>query len=146
MAIIGGYLTKQITSEIDLFKSIMQQNLIENELNREYAPLTTIQPGMAIEFPVKSAIDQYFDLNNLRLHVISKITKTDGTNIDANTAASINFTLNSMFREIRLELNGRNVGDTSQLYPYRSVLENLLNLCKEVHKTCLLSEGWKKKH
>ena len=42
MAIIGGDLTEQITSEVDLFKSIMQQNVTENEFNREYAPLATI--------------------------------------------------------------------------------------------------------
>ena len=37
MAIIGGEVTEQIISEIDLFGSIMQQNVIENEFNREYA-------------------------------------------------------------------------------------------------------------
>ena len=72
--------------------------------------------------------------------MIGKITKADGTNIDANTAAPINLTLHSMFREIGLELNGRNVGDTSQLYPYRSLLESRLNFCKEVKETHLLSE------
>ena len=45
-----------------------------------------------------------------------------------------------MFRKIGLELNGRNVGDTSQLYPYRSHLESLLNFCKEVQETNLLCE------
>ena len=87
MATIGGDVTEQITSEVDLFGSIMQQNVIENKLNREYAPLATIQPGMAIEFTVIRANDLYFNLNNSRLHVIAKITKADGTNIDANTAA-----------------------------------------------------------
>ena len=43
MATIGGDVTKQITSDVDLFGSIMQQNLIENEFNREYALLATIQ-------------------------------------------------------------------------------------------------------
>ena len=52
MATIGGDSTKQITSEVDLFGSIMQQNVIENEFIREYASLATIQPGMAIEFTV----------------------------------------------------------------------------------------------
>ena len=100
MATIGGDVTKQITSDFDVFGSIMQQNLIENEFNRKYAPQATIKPGMAIEFTVKSANDIYLDLNNSRLHVIAKITKADGTNIDANTAALINLTLHSMFREI----------------------------------------------
>ena len=134
-------MTKQITSKVDLFESIMQQNVIENEFNREYAPLETIQPGMAIEFTVKSANDLYLDLNNSRLLVIAKITKADGTNIDANTTGPINLTQHSMFREIGLEFNGRNVGDTSQLYSYCSVLKSLLNFCKELQETRLLSEG-----
>ena len=113
MATIGGDVTEQITSEVDLFELIMQQNVIENEFNREYALLATIQPGMAIEFTVKSANDLYLDLNNSRLHVIAKITKADGANIDANTAVIIKLTMHSMFREIELEFNGRNVGDTS---------------------------------
>ena len=82
----------------------MQQNVIENEFNREYAPLATIQPGAIIEFRVTGSNDLYLYLNNSRLHVLAKITKADGTNIDANTAAPINLTLHSMFREIDLEL------------------------------------------
>ena len=53
MATIGHDVTEQITSEIDLFGSIMQQNVIENEFNCEYAPLATIQPGMAINLRFK---------------------------------------------------------------------------------------------
>ena len=94
-----------------------------------------------LNFAVKSSNDLYLDLNNSRLHVIAKITKADGTNIYANTAAPINLTLHSMFREIGLEFNRQNAGDTSELYPYRSVLESLLNFCKEVQETRLLSEG-----
>ena len=96
---------------------------------------------MAIEFTVESANDLYLDLHNSRLHVIAKITKADGTNIDANSAAPINLTLHSMFREIGLKFKGRNIGDTSQLYPYRLVMKSLLNFCKEVQETRLLSEG-----
>ena len=103
MATIGGDVTEQITSEVDLFGSIMQQNVIENEFNREYAPLATIQPGVAIEFTDKGANNLYLDLNNSRLHVLVKITKADGTNIDKNTAAPINLTLHSRFRDIGLE-------------------------------------------
>ena len=76
--------------------------------------------------------------------MLSKITKADGTNIDANTVAPINLTLHLMFREIGLELNGRNVSDTSQVYPYRSYLETLLNFCKETQQTRLLLEKWTK--
>ena len=106
MATIGVDVTKQITSEVDSFGSIMQQNEIENELNREYALLATIQPGIAIQLTVNRANDLYLNLNNSRLHVIAEITKADETNVDANTAIPINLTLHSMFREIGLEFNG----------------------------------------
>ena len=144
MAIIRGNVAQQMTIEVNLFGLMMQQNVIDNEFNRDYAPLATIQPGVAIEFSVKGANDLYLKLNKSRLHVLVKITKTDGTNIDVNTAASINLTLNLMFGEIKLELNIRNVGDTSQLYPYRSHLMTLLNFSKEIQETRLLCEGWTK--
>ena len=106
-------MTENITSYIDLFKSIKQQNVNENKFNRQYALLATFQPGIANEFKVNSANDSYLNLNNSPLHVIAKITKADETNIDINKAAQINLTLHSMFFEIGLEFNGRNVGDTS---------------------------------
>ena len=119
MATIGGDVTDEITSEVDLFGSIMQLNIIENEFNREYAPLASIQPSAAIKFRVTGSNELYLDLNNSRLHVLAKITKAIWTKNDANTAAPINLTLHSMFSEIGVELKIRNVGDTSQLYPYR---------------------------
>ena len=57
MATIEGDVTEEITSEVDLFGSIMQQNVIENEFNREYTPLASIQPGAAIEFKVTGLND-----------------------------------------------------------------------------------------
>ena len=118
-ATIVGDFMEEITIEVDLFGSIMQQNVIENEFNREYAFLATIQPGAAIEFRVTGLNDLYLDLNNSRLHVLANITYADGSNIDTNTAVPINLNLHSMFSEIGVELNGQNVGDNSQLYPYR---------------------------
>ena len=42
IAIIRGYATEQITSKVDLFGSILQQNVIKNKFNLEFAPLATI--------------------------------------------------------------------------------------------------------
>ena len=36
MAIIKGDVMEQITSKVDIFKLIMQQNVIENEFNLKY--------------------------------------------------------------------------------------------------------------
>ena len=120
MVTIGGDVTEQITSEVYIFGSIMQKNVIENDFNREYAPLAIIKQGITIEFSDKGANDLYLDLNYSRcLHVLAKITIADGTNIDADTAVPINLTLSSMVWEIGLEFNNQYVGDTNQLFPYR---------------------------
>ena len=135
MATMEGNVTKKITSEVDLFGLIMQQNIIDNEFNREYTPLSTIQHGAPIEFMAKGSNDLYLDLNNSLLHVLAKITNADGSNIGAKMAGPINLPLHSMFREISVELNGQNVSDTSPLYLYRAYLETLLNFSKETEDT-----------
>ena len=78
------------------------------------------------------------------MHVLAEITNADGSNIGANTAGSINLPLHTMFREILVEVNGRNGSDTSLLYPYRAYLETLLNYSKDSQDTRLLCEGWTK--
>ena len=114
-------MTKVITSVEDLFDSIIQQKVIEYEFNLEYAPLANIQP---IKFTVKGSNDLSFDLNNSHLHLLAMITKADVMSIDVNTVAPINLTLHSMFGEIAVKLNCRNLGDTSQLYPYGPIIKS----------------------
>ena len=106
--------------------------------------LWTIKQGAVIEFTVKGSNDLYLDLNNSHLHVLAKITKVDWTKIDANTASLINLSLYSKFREITVNWNCRNVGHTSQPYPYCLIIKSLLNYCKEIQETRLLCEGWTK--
>ena len=38
---MGGDVTEEITSEVDLFGSIMQQHVIEIYFHRKYAPLAS---------------------------------------------------------------------------------------------------------
>ena len=53
MATIGGDVIEHITSKVDLFGSLMQQNVIENELNRKYAHLETIKLNMPIKLRLR---------------------------------------------------------------------------------------------
>ena len=59
--------TEKITCEVVLFGSIMQQNVCENEFNREYALLASIQPGMPIVFTVKNCKQPVPSLKQLAL-------------------------------------------------------------------------------
>ena len=106
--------------------------------------LATIQSGAALDFRVTSSNDLYLNLNNSRLHVLVKTTKATSTKIDENSAAPINVTLHLMFRKIGVELNGQNVGDISQLYPNRYLVQSLLKYRKKIKETRLLCKGWTK--
>lgn len=49
---------------------------------------------------MKYSNDMYIYWNNLHLHVIAKMFTGNKTNIDANTAAIINVTLNLIFAKL----------------------------------------------
>ena len=133
---------EQITSQVDLFGKIIQQNCLLNVFNRKFAPLASIAEGAPIEFRVKGADQLYLDLNDSSLHLRVKMTKADGTNMAANTGAIITLPLHSLFREVSVELNRRSVSDPNQMYPYQVYLETLLNYSKETQETRLLCDGW----
>jgi len=133
-----------ILEETDLFQGIMSQGILLNEYNTDHFPIATIQAGAPIEIFVKGADGVYLDLNESYLTVQAKITKADGGNPDAHTVGPINLPLHSMFKEVPVQLNGKDVGDPNSLYPYRAYLETALSYSEEVQKTRLLSEGWVK--
>ena len=137
---MGGDVTEEITSEVDLFGSIMQQNIIDNEFNRDYAPLATIQHSAPFEFMVKGSNDLYLDLNNSRMHVLAKIINADGSNIGANTAGIINLPLHSMFREISVQLNNINKSYKRPRDPNLAYLQTLVNNSIKPMITCRLCE------
>ena len=144
MAAATVEVAEAVTADLDIFAPILQQTCVKNDYNREFNPLASIQPGAPIEFIVKGAELLYLDLNKSKLIVHAKITKADGTNIDADTAGPVNLAFHSLFREVSIELNGRPVSESNQLYPYRAFIETILNYCEEVQKNRLLVEGWVK--
>lgn len=50
-------MTKEITSKVNQYGSIMQKTFIKNKFNREFAMLITIQQGVAIRLIVTSLND-----------------------------------------------------------------------------------------
>ena len=134
----------QITSEVDLFGPILQQTVLLNEFDREFAPLASLQEGAPIEFMVKGADQLYLDLNESSLLLRVKITNADGGNIGANTAGPVNLMLHSLFSQMSVEFNGKPVNEPNHLYAYRAYLSTLINFSEETQKTRLLCEGWTK--
>ena len=118
-------------SEVDLFRVPPTQQSLERGRWIDYAPLSSVEnANSAITFLI-AGTDEYIDLSKTILTVTGKITKKDGTSkLDGNdqsNVAPVNNFLHSLFRQIDVYLNGKQVTPAMGTYAYRSYIETLLN-------------------
>ena len=118
-------------SEVDLFRVPPTQQSLERGRWIDYAPLSSVEnANSAITFLI-AGTDEYIDLSKTILTVTGKITKKDGTSkLDSNdqsNVAPVNNSLHSLFRQVDVYLNGKQVTPAMGTYAYRSYIETLLN-------------------
>ena len=126
-------------SELDLFTIPATQTSIHKGQWIEYHPLSNITDTGPIEFNVSGTGEEYLDLARTQLYVKAKITKANGTALDADTQVGpVNLFLHSLFSQVDVSLNERLISASTNTYPYRAMLESLLNYGEEA-KTSQLS-------
>ena len=118
-------------SEVDLFRVPPTQQSLERGRWIDYAPLSSVEnANSAITFLI-AGTDEYIDLSKTILTVTGKITKKDATSkLDSNdqsNVAPVNNFLHSLFRQVDVYLNGKQVTPAMGTYAYRSYIETLLN-------------------
>ena len=118
-------------SEVDLFRVPPTQQSLERGRWIDYAPLSSVEnPNTAITFLI-TGTDEYIDLSKTILTVTGKVTLKDGTSKltggGQSNVAPVNNFLHSLFRQVDVYLNGKQVTPTMGTYAYRSYIETLLN-------------------
>ena len=118
-------------SEVDLFRVPPTQQSLERGRWIDYAPISSVQnPDNAITFLI-AGTDEYIDLSKTILTVTGNIMKKDGTSkLDGggqSNVAPVNNFLHSLFRQVDVYLNGKQVTPAVGTYAYRSYIETLLN-------------------
>ena len=118
-------------SEVHLFSVPPTQQSLERGRWIDYAPLSSVQnPDSAITFLI-AGTDEYIDLSKTILTVTGNIMKKDGTTKltggDQSNVAPVNNLLHSLFRQVDVYLNGKQVTPAMGTYAYRSYIETLLN-------------------
>ena len=132
-------------SEVDYFARDAIQLAQVNEFVRKFGTGQTIVQGAPIEFYVRGADGLSIDLNNSLVEVKVKLTKDDATDIGVDDVVGpVNDLFNSLFSTVELEVAGVLVTEPNTKYPYRAMIENLINYGKDVQDTRLLCEGWTK--
>ena len=118
-------------SEVDLFSVPPTQQSLERGRWIDYAPLSSVtNPDSAITFLI-AGTDEYIDLSKTILTVTGNIMKKDGktklTGGGQTNVAPVNNFLHSLFRQVDVYLNGKQVTPAMGTYAYRSYIETLLN-------------------
>ena len=118
-------------SEVDLFRVPPTQQSLERGRWIDYAPISSVQnPDNAITFLI-AGTDEYIDLSKTILTVTGNIMKKDGkTKLNGgaqSNVAPVNNFLHSLFRQVDVYLNGKQVTPAMGTYAYRSYIETLLN-------------------
>ena len=115
-------------SELDLFSVPPTQTSIESGTWAEYHPLSSITDGAPIEFEVSGTGEEYLDLANSHLYIKAKITAANGDNIAADAEVGpVNNFLHSLFSQVDVTLNGTLITSSTNTYPYRAYIEDLLS-------------------
>ena len=118
--------------ELDLFTIPATQTSIHKGQWIEYHPLSNITDTGPIEFNVSGTGEEYLDLARTQLYVKAKITKANGTALDADTQVGpVNLFLHSLFSQVDVSLNERLISASTNTYPYRAMIESLLNYGEE---------------
>ena len=129
MAYVHPYSKRCEKSEVDLFSIPPTQQSLEKGRWIEYRPLSSVQNNdSAITFVI-AGTDEYLDLSKTILVVEGKVVSGTGGDLSTGQAsiAPVNNFLHSLFRQVDVYFNGKQVTPAMGTYAYRSYLETLLN-------------------
>ena len=131
-------------SELDVLSVPPTMTTMQESQWVEHFPVASLGNNSPIEFIIPSQTECWTDLSQSYLYVKFKITKADGTDLDADSSvAPTNNFLHSMFSSVDLYLNNKLVSSNLDTYPYRAYIENLLSYNTDSKVTHLrASELW----
>ena len=129
-------------SELDLFTVPPTQLSIDKSFTVSYQSSTPLKGSGPLEFQVDGC-DDFTDLSQTMLYVNVQIVNSNGKQLDpTDIVAPTNLFLHSLFSKVELKLNGKQVCSmNNRIYPYRAMLETLLNYgsdAKSSHLECEL--------
>ncbi len=117
-------------TETNLFSIPPTQASLEKGRWIDYHPLSSVgNDDRPITF-LAAGTEDYVDLSKTILFVEGKVVKADGTNLSGDEQANIapvNNFLHSLFKQVDVYLNGKQVTPAMGTYAYRAYLETLLN-------------------
>ena len=127
-------------SLVELFSVPPTQTVIDHSYWYPAHPVNTITSDGPYQFRVDAG-PEYLQLGRNFMYMKLIITKADGTDVvDTDKVAPINLLGKTLFKQVRVDINGKLVYDSGSMYAYRAFLETELNYNSDC-KTSFLGPG-----
>src|SRR5262245_30463823 len=121
-----------LKSELDLFEAPPTQTSLEYAEWQEYPPHANLTANGPLAIYVSGSGDDYIDLMHTMLYLKARIVHNNIGELDADIeVAPVNNFFHSLFSQVEVQLNGRAVGHNKSLYPYRAIIEKIINYGSE---------------
>lgn len=136
MSLIHKQSAECVKTELDLFTVPYTQTSLEKSTFLEIPPVSAITETGPLEFYISSSGEDYLDLNDSYLSLRVKITNPDGSDLPAAADVGfINYPGCTLFSQVDIMLGDRLISQSSNTYPYRGIIECLLNYSKDTLDT-----------
>ena len=132
-----------VKSELSLFDPLVFQSTMEKASYVDYHAISNLDGGGPIEFHVTGTSEDYIDVNDTMLYIKVMITNLNGTNLDNGVDVALtNMPISSLFSDVQLLLNDRQIKGGNQLYPYRAMISTLVQNNEATKKNQLICSGF----
>jgi hypothetical protein len=134
-------------SQLDLFTRPRIQNSVERSYVTEHRPISTLSSCSFIEYNIPTAVDEYILLNETYLYIklrvnLSHRDRTKITDEHWKGVYPANYMLHTLFKQIEVQINGKEIVLAPQTYAYRAYVEALLGFTDDAKKSHLTSSLW----
>ncbi|XP_069102147.1 uncharacterized protein F54H12.2-like [Argopecten irradians] len=132
--------------ELDLFTIPHTQTAVEEIFYQDCRSISQVSGQSPIEFHLSGQNGmEYLDLSRSRLYVRCKIRASDGSDLIADEKVGpINLFLQSLWSQIDVTLQGKLITSTNNHYPYKAMMQTLLNYGDDCKQTQLTSQLFSK--
>ena len=132
--------------ELNLFDLPPTQTAVDSIYYVETRPVSQVNGSNGpVEFCFGGESRDYIDLSRSRMKVKVQIIQEVGTPLVAKElAVPVNLALHSMWSQVDVTLGGRLMSQATGLYPYKSMIQTLLNFDSESKTTQLVGQGFYK--
>ena len=147
MALLHPSTAPAALPELNLFTLPPTQTAVEGVYEVDTRPISQVtgNNNSPVEFTFGGEGPDYIDLARSKLKVKLKIVHNDATSTALaadEVGVPVNLALHSLWNQVDVSLGGRLMTQATGMYPYKSILQTLLNYGKEAKESQLLAQGF----